>query len=444
MGSFLNSGPGGGLPNPLSSGSLGIQNGFVATGAPIQGQNFTGELSNAQGNFNQAFGNESNLATALQGEMTGAGPNPAMLEAQQMNENAIKSNAGTVASMKGISPALAQRMAAQNAATMQQGAANQGAITQANQQLAVQNALGNLYGSQANQSMGQQSTLQNALAAYNNANVGMQSNLNNTNQATSAQNAATNAGLIGGAMQGVSGLMSLSKGGVVPNQKPAVKGYDMGGPVTPAPAMGNWGFNDMAPVDNDAVMGMTSQYINAGGKALDQGLSSVGENLSLSKLMGSGGGGEQDGQQMAGGAGDAGGITGGGMMSPGAEMGGGEGGGLALLALASKGGEINDHMTHMAKIYHPNFKGNAKLKSAGGKVPGQAKVKGDSSKNDTVPTMLSPGEIVLPRSVTQSKDPVKAAADFVAEKLREKQGSGNHTADFHDALANAIKTRRAK
>lgn len=36
---------------------------------------------------------------------------------------------------------------------------------------------------------------------------------------------------------------------------------------------------------------------------------------------------------------------------------------------------------------------------SGGKVPGKSKVKGDSPKNDIVPARLSPGEIVLPRSI---------------------------------------------
>jgi hypothetical protein len=35
----------------------------------------------------------------------------------------------------------------------------------------------------------------------------------------------------------------------------------------------------------------------------------------------------------------------------------------------------------------------------GSYVPGKAKVEGDSEKNDTVPAMLSPGELVIPRSV---------------------------------------------
>jgi len=37
----------------------------------------------------------------------------------------------------------------------------------------------------------------------------------------------------------------------------------------------------------------------------------------------------------------------------------------------------------------------------GGVVPGEAQVPGDHPANDTVPTMLSPGEVVIPRSVAQ-------------------------------------------
>lgn len=39
--------------------------------------------------------------------------------------------------------------------------------------------------------------------------------------------------------------------------------------------------------------------------------------------------------------------------------------------------------------------------AGGGVVPGQARVPGDSPANDTVPAMLSPGEVVLPRSAVQ-------------------------------------------
>lgn len=61
--------------------------------------------------------------------------------------------------------------------------------------------------------------------------------------------------------------------------------------------------------------------------------------------------------------------------------------------------------------------------SPGGHVPGVARVSGDSLKNDTVSAKLSPGEIVLPRTVVNSQDPINKSAKFVAAILR-KQGGG--------------------
>lgn len=55
--------------------------------------------------------------------------------------------------------------------------------------------------------------------------------------------------------------------------------------------------------------------------------------------------------------------------------------------------------------------------SQGGYVGGQAQVKGDSLANDNVPAMLSPGEIVIPRSVLNSKNPGAAAKEFVEKTL---------------------------
>ena len=44
----------------------------------------------------------------------------------------------------------------------------------------------------------------------------------------------------------------------------------------------------------------------------------------------------------------------------------------------------------------------------GGPVPGKAKVPGDSPKNDTVPAVVSPGEVVLPRSISHDPEAAKA------------------------------------
>lgn len=51
--------------------------------------------------------------------------------------------------------------------------------------------------------------------------------------------------------------------------------------------------------------------------------------------------------------------------------------------------------------------------SPGGTVPGRAPAAGDSYANDTVPAMLSPGEIVIPRSIAQGPNAPDRAAEFV-------------------------------
>ena len=80
-------------------------------------------------------------------------------------------------------------------------------------------------------------------------------------------------------------------------------------------------------------------------------------------------------------------------------------------------------------------------KAKGGEIDGEAKVAGDSEKNDTVPTMLSPGEVVLPRSVTQSDDPVGKAAKFVAELKAHKEGPKGYSQvlEARKHLQNALK-----
>lgn len=57
------------------------------------------------------------------------------------------------------------------------------------------------------------------------------------------------------------------------------------------------------------------------------------------------------------------------------------------------------------------------MMAGGGRVPGKAPVSGDSPRNDTVDAKLSPGEVVLPRSVAD--DPEKAA-EFVRAIRRKK------------------------
>ena len=59
--------------------------------------------------------------------------------------------------------------------------------------------------------------------------------------------------------------------------------------------------------------------------------------------------------------------------------------------------------------------------SDGGQVPGRAQVFGDDEANDTQPAMLSPGEIVIPRSIVQTRDP-EAISRF-AQAVLDKGGA---------------------
>ena len=150
----------------------------------------------------------------------------------------------------------------------------------------------------------------------------------------------------------------------------------------------------------------------------------------LKKMKGVGG---AESQTMAGGPMDVGGAS---ELAP-------------MTMMAADGGKVPNHLMPIAQIYHNYARGGAThhLKDQGGHVPGQAKVKGDSPKNDTVPAMLSPGEIVIPRSIVQSQKPEEKAADFVAKEI-DKHGKyakgGTVKDDFKKALQAAIAERRKK
>ena len=59
--------------------------------------------------------------------------------------------------------------------------------------------------------------------------------------------------------------------------------------------------------------------------------------------------------------------------------------------------------------------------ASGGYVPGRPVASGDHPANDRVPAMLSPGEIVLPRTVAQAEDAPERAADFVEAVTRSRK-----------------------
>lgn len=80
--------------------------------------------------------------------------------------------------------------------------------------------------------------------------------------------------------------------------------------------------------------------------------------------------------------------------------------------------------------------GGGKGKAKGGRIEGKAKVAGDSEHNDVVPAMLSPGEIVIPR--TKAKDPDKAK-EFIDHLMKTEE---KKDIDYTDVLK--VKRKRSK
>jgi len=84
--------------------------------------------------------------------------------------------------------------------------------------------------------------------------------------------------------------------------------------------------------------------------------------------------------------------------------------------------------------------------ASGGEIKGRTKFKGDTRSNDTVPAMLSPGEIVLPRTVAQAPDAPEKAKDFVsAIKSKKKPTPKDYVAALNrmqelESRLNAIET----
>ncbi len=408
------------------------------------------------------------------------GQNMAAQAALMAGQRGSGSNTGLMARQIGQQGAATQQQATGQSATL--GAQEQWAAMQALQQ--QQAAMGNMatqqVGQQANAlnnynqfGQNEQQNLLNNMSNFNNQQVGMQSNVNNANAGVSQAAAQGQQAMLGGVMSGISGAAMMGSGGahggyvgryadggVVPaasapvktnapsntsansaaiqNQKkddepdtgagalfqgmkdfstsvmgggkkpPSAPGaampaaapqnYDLGGDVTPPAAAP---LPAIATPDAPGPQSMAGKSLNqtnqdAGGASKDlsspapadssgsaalasgiKGMFGSGIGKMISGITGSGGGG-----------------------------GGGGGGGIGSLAMlaAAHGGVVNGE----------------KLAGKKSVVPGKASVKGDNPKNDTVAARLSPGEIVIPRSVVHSDDPAGNAAKFVSAVLARK------------------------
>lgn len=381
----------------------------------LQAQNGLGNQSalmnqlntaNGVGTQNSAISGLQNTAGMYQNMANGVGANPA----QAMLNNATGANVANQAALMagqrgaGANVGLMARQAGQQGAGIQQQAAGQAALQQAQQQLAglgglsnTQQAIGNLGSGQlaaqqgmANQLAGQQvagvgantqahlanqQQMQNALQGINTSNVASQGNVNAGNVGLATTNAQGKQGMIGGLMNGIGGAAGSMFGAGGGEVNKMAMGGDPGfsAPLQqPAPAIQEEQFGPASS------FGQFLQNPNPAMQSLQPMEDHSYEDYANAKPKG-----EQKKEKS--------GLE---KIIP----------IVAMAAMAAKGG----------------------LAKTGGHVSAKASdqkavKKGNSYDNDKVPAMLSEQEIVLPRSVTLGPDPVNDAAKFVAKVLAKRR-----------------------
>lgn len=365
-----------------------------------QQQAFLNALSAQNGLANQSnvFNQQQALANQFQGVAGGTGPNPALQQFQNATGQNVANQAALMAGQRGsgANAGLLARQAAMQGAGIQQQAVGQGAALQAQQQLAAMQALQqqqNMMGNLANQQVGQQAAgLQNlnqfgqseqnqllgALGNFNNANVSNIGSQNSANAQIAGQNAKTQGGLLGGLLGAAGTAVAGPLGGIA--------GSMLGGAIqnSGSPSGGEF---------NSSKSGYTPNISFAEGGEVPGPSSFVGRFFKGDKKE------EPPAETPSQQAGSA--------LQTGYQ---------AIKKTKERDQSILDATNPM------NFQ------ASGGKieghVPGKAAVKGDSLKNDTVPAMLSPGEVVIPRHVMQSADPAGNAAKFVQAVMAKKGKKG--------------------
>lgn len=380
-----------------------------------------GQRANQNINFGSqpSMDQQQGLINQLIAQGQGQGPNPAMDQLRMTTDQNARQQAALVAGARGVNPALAARLAAQQGASINQQAAGQAALQSAQQQLAAQQQAGGLLGQQIGQQTqqaglnAQQQQAYNQLLAQNlssqrgqdigqataqgQAGLGLMANrtaaeamrrqaqaqekqridnaynaMNNINAGVAAQNSSQEFQYGAGAMSGLSSALQsaalMNKGGVVNMAKGGMSQSDGGLGSFQNFQSGNPFYSQLAEAGNVA---------SKTGKDIQEsftGLTDPNVMKKVSSLF------ENKLPMMAGDAGIG-------------EAAGAEGG--------------LDVLSQVAPLA---------LASNGGKVSGKAKVKGDSVVNDTVPAMLSPGEIVIPRTATETPEDAHAFLDKIIKK----------------------------
>ncbi len=236
---------------------------------------------------------------------------------------------------------------------------------------AMQNAAAQGATMQAQQQLGAMGQMGNIGAAQAGAANQMQGNINNVNMGFGTTTMQGQQGVIGGLFGGL-GAAAAASGGGGGGAEGGIAGVDF---AAPQPAIQNgadafqFGQPSQPAPGPQSVVGKFmsgSDSAGSGAMAIQQGMTKFGEGMgTMMKAK---------------------------PASPGMAMGG------------------------MASDYRSGG-------SVVAKNPSQKAVKpGNSYANDKIKAVLSEGEVVIPRAVMQSRDPVRATADFVAKVIAKRRG----------------------
>jgi len=379
---------------------------------------FANALAGANG-----IGNQSSVFNQLQNVAAGQGPNPAQAMLAQATGANTANQAALMAGQRGASanPALIARQAAMQGAANQQGAAGQAATMQANQSLGALNQMGGIAGQQVAAQGAATMGLNQAAQGAAQQQLGAQQAQNQINAGVAAQNAKAAGDIVGGITSGIGAAMGLAKGGAVPEPKVEATSEDFG-QFPPENQDDKFGkdFKEVEP-DKMAQGGVVEAIAHLhkrldaleNGHRMAEGGMAMPSNpfvdaVNSAPKMGPSLGGDPRDALTTGTNSATAGIfkQAGKLLSSSPTDGGGAG-------VNSPMGVSKGPVQMTAAAHGGQMTVGSKLKS-GGHVPGQAKVAGDSLKNDNVHALLSPGEVVIPRSIAQAPDAPKKAADFVA------------------------------
>lgn len=445
----------GGVRNPFGGGNIGTTNqiksavginpaltgvaGSVAAAGGLSGldtsikdpagmQQYTDLANQAQAEYakQRQFMSENvdpqrkSLLAALADQASGKAPSVAEAQLKSAFDTGLKNQLALARSNRGANAGLASRNVSNIAAQQTQNLAQQGAIAKLQEQQSAQKALSG--------QLEQEQTYGNQMLG---AALGSQANVAGMQQAMRDRNDQRNKDLLGAGISIAGKFFGMAKGGKVQylaeggqvnSKKEFYKQLKAcGGKVQAKAKGGNIDVGDVSSFVKGA------EKASASNSDFMSGLMKQNKAPAAAMVAAEGGSVEEEKVQKVS------------EMDEEAQKIFKEHGSIALQKhLANK--KMRQNMYNIPKQDYQKAEGGVMMQAGG--VPGQAEHAGDNYANDKVPAMLSPGEVVVPRSVIA--DGPKAAAHFVEQASKDKNYNAETYAQERPSFIKALKSQKQK